>query len=246
LSIGSDWEIGSRDLEGFARTEEWWTGAKRIDVAAAYRNPFVPPHISSGRQRRAAELLEQSRGRHDVASFQRILRDHASGGAVWRGGDAQPAEERFFTLCAHSDPVHWTTASLVAPLPADRRAPWPVFVSFATPCTGIFLPVYVDGVIPALLARGGKGPEEDSAWWCFRRLQDAASRDPVRATPLLREGWRDLEERIETERTCVETEALEAALAGARDRACALVTDFMEHSARAAVGRARELCARIA
>ena len=245
LSLGSDWEIGSRDLEAYARSEGWWRGSGRIDVSAAYRNRNVPPQISEGRKRRSEALLHAGRGRHDLESVQRILRDHLDGGIAWHPG-ATPAEERFFTLCAHSQPVHETTASLLAPLPTERGAPWPVWVSFGTPCTGIFLPVYLDGVLPASLARGGEDPAEDSAWWVMKGLQDAAASDPVRHTPVLREGWLELEERLEAERLRVEAAASRAAAAGDRDGAAAIVTGFMAQSVEQALKRAEELRARIA
>ena len=222
----ADWEIGSRDLEAFARAEGWWRGAGRLDVAAAYRDRGIPGRISEGRLRRSRELLAASRGRHDVASMQRILRDHLEGGSAWQPG-ASIEEERYFTLCAHSEPLHWTTASLVAPLPADRSGPWPVWISFGTPCTGIFLPVYLDGTLPFALARGGEAPDESSAWWTFKRLQDAASVDPQRLTPVLREGWAELEDEIEAERESVERRARQSARMGDRDRAAELVSDFM-------------------
>jgi dipeptidase len=232
--IGTDWEIGSRDLEAFARAEGWWRGAGRLDVAAAYRDRRIPGRISEGRLRRSRELLAGARGRHDVASLQRILRDHLDGGAAWQPG-ASVEEERYFTLCAHSEPLHWTTASLIAPLPRERGAPWPVWISFGTPCTGTFLPVYLDGVIPAELARGGAAPEPDSVWWTFKSLQDAAGRDPARLTAVVREGWAALEEQIEAERESVEARARRAARLGERDAAV-----------EAACARARELRARIA
>jgi dipeptidase len=244
-AIRDDWEIASRDLELFARAEGLWNEARRVDAASAYRELRIPGHVSEGRQRRAAALLADGRGRHDVESFARILRDHGRGGPVWRDGDATPAEERFFTLCAHSGEVHRTTATLVAPLPDDRRAPWPVWVGFGTPCTGILLPVYLSGVIPPALARGGAAPEPDSAWWTFQRLDAAAAADPVRNTPLVREGFAALEERIETERTGAETEALEATLRGDAPRAAEIVSDFSARAAEAALKRAEELRARI-
>ena len=125
-ALHADWEIASRDLEGHARASGWWRGTGRIDVAAAFRNPHVPRQISEGRHRRTREWLEGARGTHDVASFQRLLRDHGDGAAVWTGQRSTPEEEAFFTVCAHSAPVHETTASLVVALPAEQRAPWPV------------------------------------------------------------------------------------------------------------------------
>jgi secernin len=244
FSLGGDWEFGSRDLEAFARAEGWWRGAGRLDAAAAYRNREIPGRLSEGRLRRSRELLTASRGRHDVASMQRILRDHLDGGSAWQPG-ASIEDERYFTLCAHSEPLHWTTASLVAPLPADRSGPWPVWISFGTPCTGIFLPVYLDGTLPVALARGGEEPDESSAWWTFKRLQDAASVDPMRLTPVLREGWLELEQEIEAEREPIERRARGSARMGDRDGAADLVSDFMARSVEAALKRAGELRARI-
>jgi secernin len=246
LSIRADWEIGSRDFESFARSQGLWRAAERIDAAAAYRNPHVPGHISEGRQRRASQLLEAGRGRHDVESFKSILRDHGDAGAAWRYADRGPEQGCYFTLCAHSEPVSWTTASLVAPLPAERVGPWPVWISFATPCTGIFLPIYLHGVVPEVLMRGsGEKPVEDSAWWILKRLQDAASVDPPRCTPLLREGWREIERRLEGERGDVEGAARRAALGGDGSRAARIVSEFMARSVDTALRRAEELRAEI-
>lgn len=245
LSLGSDWEIGSRDLDSFARSAGWWSGAGRLDLAAAYRNPGVPGRISEGRLRRSRELLAQHRGRLDVAAFQRILRDHLEGGPARLPGTT-PDDERYFTLCMHSEPVGTTTASLVAPLPRERSRPWPVWISFATPCTGIFLPIYLDGVIPVTLARGGEQPEEGSAWWAFKRLEEAASADFPRHTLALREAWADLEARIESERREIEAAAADAREHGDADAAARLLSDFMARSVGDALKRAELLRTQIA
>jgi secernin len=215
-----------------------------LNVAVAYRNGAVDPLTSEGRQRRSRELLEKASGRHDVATLQRLLRDHLDGGATWPG-DSTPDEERHYTLCAHSEPLHWTTASIVAPLPRKRKTPWPIWISFGTPCTGIFLPVYLSGVIPAVLARGGEEPRSDSAWWTFKRLQDAVGRDPERTTPIVRAGWADFEDQLERARLVTEETARGAAATGERDRAAKDVTEFMDWAVGAALDRAEMLRSRI-
>jgi dipeptidase len=240
LALGSDWQIASRGLDPHARDEGFWRGSERLDVAAAYRNPHVPGRISEGRHRATRERLLRERGRHDVASFQRLLRDHGDGGTVWTASGATPDEERFFTVCAHSAPVHETTASMVAPLPRDREAPWPVWVSFGTPCTGIFLPVYLDGMIPARLARAA-----DGAFDVFHALQQAAAADLVASTPRVREGFAPLEERIERERREVEREASDALAAGEGPRADTLLSDFMSRTLDAALDAAIAIATRI-
>jgi secernin len=226
ISLGTDWLIGSRDLESFARGEGWWIVRGRVDVTEAYRNPHVPAQISEGRQRRSAALLEESKGRLDVASAVCLLRDHGAGN-VAPPADATPDDERYFSLCMHSEPVGTTTASLVAELPHDAHAPSPVWISFGTPCTGIFVPVYIDGVIPAVLALGGEEFESDSAWWIFHRLQQSAARDLERNLPILRRGWAPLEEKIEIERCNAERAARNAYVEGDADAAADLLSTLM-------------------
>lgn len=244
ISLGSDWEIGSRDLDSFARASGWWTGAGRLDVAAAYRNTGVPGRISDGRLRRMRELLLRERGHIDVASMQSALRDHMDGGAVLRPG-ATPDDERFFTVCSHNFVMGPTASSLVAPLPRDRSTPWPVWVSFATPCTSVFLPVYLEGTLPAALARGGPEPSDDSAWWTFQRLEAAAEKDSEQHTPMLRAGWAELEEWIETERAAAQALAAAARRDGDADAAARPLTDFMARAVEEAMKRAEQLRARI-
>lgn len=231
FALRSDWEIASDDLEPFARGEDWWTGEGRLDVAAAYRNPHVPARISEGRARAARARLDEGAGRLDVADIVRLLRDH-DGEPVWSATDATPDEERFFTVCAHSDPVHWTTASLVTALPEPGEQPWPVWISFGTPCCGVFLPVYLDGVIPARLA--GCGP--DDAWQIFSRLNDAVSKDPVRHTPAVRAAFAPFEERAEAERIRSEGEA-----AGDPARAPEILSALMERTVEDALSLAGDL-----
>ena len=240
LCLAADWSTASKDLEAFARAEGWWQEAGRVDVAAAYRNPHVPGRISDGRQSRSLELLRHEDGAHDVASMQALLRDHLGGGLAPPAG-ATLEDDRYYTLCMHSEPVGTTTASLVVELPDEAERVWPVWISFGTPCTGIFLPVYLEGAIPAELARGGEQAQEGSAWWILHKLSDAASSDFAKHTPQLRKAWAAFEERIEKERAEVEVEARAAAVAGHRDDAALVLTRFMQRSVDAALAQARDL-----
>ncbi|HEM45613.1 MAG TPA: secernin-3 [Alphaproteobacteria bacterium] len=243
MALGPNWSIGSRDLESFARLEGWWSGRARLDVAAAYRNPNVPGVISEGRLARSSDLLEAGRGKHDVAGMMAALRDHGRPGAL-PPTDRPPEDLARYSLCMHAEPVGTTTASLVARLPVDRTAPWPVWISFGSPCTGIFLPVYLDGVLPPALATGGEHPPErieDSAWWVFHALGRAAEPRYGRALPLLRARWAEIEDAIEGDRALVEREARALAVAGEPVEAAGLVSDFMTRAVARVIERALEL-----
>jgi secernin len=243
VTLDSGWEIGSRDLETTARAAGWWSGKGRLDVAEAFRNPGMPGFISEGRLRRSQELLQAARGKHDVETMMELLRDHGGPGAL-PPVELQPDKEARYTLCMHGDKVGTTTASLVAPLPTDRTAPWPVWVSFASPCTSIFIPVYIDGVIPAALAQGGRymgNSFGESAWWTFHGLHEAASRDYAHAMPILTAGWRALDERIEADRQRTESDARALAVAGERVEAAGVLSDFMSRAVDDTLARAVEL-----
>ena len=103
-----------------------------------------------------------------------------------------------------------TTASLVTRLPEQpERRPWPVWISFATPCTGVFVPVYLDGVVPAAFAsagdpESGNGSGSPSVWCAMRDLQERATKDFERTLPLVRAGWSEIAVEIEADRVRVE------------------------------------------
>ena len=150
--------------------------------------------------------------------------------------------------------VSTTTASLVARLPVEvGRRPWPVWISFATPCTGLFVPVYLDGVLPRSLASGETlaadtvdlHGQATSAWHVMRDLQERAARDFDRARPILEEGWKELERSIELERIRVEQEAASALALERVDESIVLLTRFMEETVDRMLTTARALTARL-
>jgi dipeptidase len=173
-----------------------------------------------------------------------ILRDHGAGTSAWSPSGVA-AQDFCSTLCAHSAPISWTTASLVAALPADPREPWPVWVSFGTPCSGVFLPVYLAGVIPPALARGGEEDDPDSAWWTFAHLDAAAALDSANHTALLRAGWAPFEARLEADRLEAEASARAEVASDQPQRAADILTEFMDRSVAAALTLASDLLAQL-
>lgn len=253
LSLGTEWQIGSRDLERRAQQQGFWSSEGRLDFKAAYGLETWPDFLT----RRRIEASERALNGPPltVAAMKEWLCGH--GGlsrppAPGRGAD----DPDRYSVCMHADPVATTTASLVARLPVEvGRRPWPVWISFATPCTGLFVPVYLDGVIPACLASAGgprtssrpagevaEGgvPEGDraggetaggSAWQALRGLQEHAARDFERSLPRLRGGWKELERAIELERIRVEQEVAVHFDADRFDAGERLLTEFMERTA---------------
>jgi hypothetical protein len=164
------------------------------------------------------------------------LCDHGNGANPPNAGRSVEDPDRY-SVCMHADPMSMTTASLVASLPEEiGKKPWPVWISFATPCTGIFVPVYLDGVIPASFASPGEptsgfGSGVASVWCAMRDLQERATAEFERTLPLVRAGWSRVEVEIEAERVRVESEAADLYDAGKFDEGTAALSLFMTTSA---------------
>ncbi len=188
-SIGADWELGSADVERFACERGWWSAARgRLDFEAAYRSTrLVSPVFSDARLARSSALLEKARGALDERALFALLRDHGDGAPVPRA--AEKSDPAYWTLCAHNDVMEDTTASMVVSL--DRPERW---FALATPCSSVYLPLYVGAPLPDALARGNAEPDDASAWWRLKRLQQAVERDFARRLPHVRERFDALEQ----------------------------------------------------
>lgn len=204
-TIGDDWDAIADGTIEDAIAAGWWSedGDVRFDFAAAYRDTsLVPDVISSGRHRRTCALLEQAKGRLTVAELQAALRDHYGGAAPRR--DATPADPEYFSVCMHADPVGTTTASMVARIPTAPEEPPVYWASLGSPCVGAFLPLFVDGQVPASLSRGGEQPSEESPWWQCKRLLGIVEQDWEVLAPQVRRRLDPLEAELR-ERTAPET-----------------------------------------
>ena len=185
-----------------------------------------------------------------LADLKAWLCDHGNVGAPPSAGRDFEDPDRY-SVCMHADPMSMTTASLVARLPEETgEKPWPVWISFATPCTGIFVPVYLEGIIPASFASAGElvsgaGSGVDSVWCAMRDLQEKATADFERTLPIIRAGWSNVEHEIEAERIRVERDVAELYAAGKREAGAAALTDFMAKNAKRMLETSRGLAAEI-
>ena len=249
IAIHDDWDLASADLESHAVERGWWdTGRGRLAFDSAYRETeTVPARMSEGRLARSRCLLETNAGRLTERDFMDFLRDHGDGPAPLPE-HRDPESPDFFTLCFHLDPLVSTTASIVARLRVKPDG-WPdLWACLGSPCTGVFLPIYLDADLPPALSAGGTEPSRDSPWWRFKALRDAAL-SPEANPPLAEAGprnslvrlqacWRAWEDQLlrEVEDLAQEVVALEAS-----GQAAAARQVKSRFQARAAEGTLRRL-----
>ena len=231
LTIEDDWSLASRDLEEYAVDRGWWSATAdggRIRFATAYRSTeLMPGRVSEGRFTRGCVLLAEAAGRLTPQEMMRFLRDHGESGTILpEQRDGESAD--FFTLCLHADPVGTTTASMVARLRALWDGRPDLWVSLATPCTGVFLPLYLEGDVPAAYARGGASPDRASPWWRFKALQDAVLARPRSQLVRLQRFWGEWEQELasRSERLAEEVQTLQRR--GDNEPVRRLTSRFME------------------
>jgi dipeptidase len=230
LALATDWERGSKDLTAFAVEQGWWDVARgRVDFAAAYADDTnVPPNLACARRARAAGLLAEGRGQLSPASLRAVLRDHYDAGPVHR---PRPFDDpHFFSLCMHADPLDNTTAAMVARLPADPDEITVAWVCLGSPCVGVFLPCYLEGILPERLARGGAGDDGESPWWRMRALLSLVERDFARYGPIVRARFDALEAALAEEAAFVEAASVAARRTGEGAGAAHRLTAFMERT----------------
>lgn len=197
LSIRTDPDAMSDGLRRRAVDAGWYPADRTFDVADAYTDPGTPLQVSHIRRRRAEELLVAARagGGLDVPGAFGILRDHLEG--TFLGGPTfDAARPDFLTLCMHEHPSGFTwgntAASLVVELHADPDRPVALWWCPVTPCTGVYVPYFVEsGRLPDAAQRplptGTSWDPRDhaaatydpvSSWWRWQQLLDAA-KDPA-------------------------------------------------------------------
>ena len=246
LALDATWERGSTDLTDFAVDRGWWPrDGGRVDFARAYADDAgVPPNLCHERRMRGAALLAAGRGALTAGTMRAILRDHYDGGPVHR---QRPVDDpHFFSLCMHADPLDNTTAAIVASLPADPDAIAPVWVCLGSPCTGAFLPCYLEGDVPAILAAGGAQAERGAPWWRMRELLSLVERDFERFAPRVQQAWGAFEAAAVKEAAAAGEEATAARLQGRNADAAHGLTVFMERTVTCYLERAEALVQEIA
>jgi len=241
LALGADWHRGATDVTSFAVARGWWPAdGGPVDFRVAYADETgVPPNLADTRRRRAGALLAEHRGRLTPATLRAVLRDHYDDGPARR---PRPFDDPcFFSLCMHADPLDNTTAAMVAALPAERDRLACAWVCLGSPCTGVFVPCYLDGTVPARLGRGGAAADAESPWWQMRALLTLVERDPERWGPVVRARWDELERAFAAEAHDVEQRALGERRRGRGHLVPPMLTAMMERFVDAMLGRANAL-----
>ena len=113
--------------------------------------------------------------------------------------------------------------------------------SFYSPCLGIFLPFFLEGDLPPVLALGGAAPDADSPWWLFHRLSHLARRAPETGIPAVRERWAGLQAEFTDSADRTAREGRRLLDRGEAATARPMLTAYMAQNVEVALRAAREM-----
>ncbi len=233
-SVQADWDRASPLAEHRAGQMGWRQDVNgRFSFGATF-GPADEPSTAAARRRRARSgaLLERHAGDIDAAVMFAILRDHASGDKPT--GPFQTEPTGGISICMHHAEgiASNTAASLVADLCADGTRLPVYWCSFYSPCSGVFLPLFLEGRIPAGLSAGGEVCDSESPWWLFRSLEERLCEDAgaVGARQAVRKRWQATESDFLQSAYAAAERAKNMIDAGRNGPAADMLTDYMERN----------------
>lgn len=223
-SIGTDFTLCDPALEAYARENRWLAPDAPFDFARDCSK--VGGHMGTAtRWRRLCQRISQA-GILDEETIKSIERDHYEGEIIEpRFG---PCYGGFTTVCMHAATPKGsqTAASLLAHWDDDlgvvgRYAP-------SIPCCSIYLPVYMTGVLPQAMTRGGGSYDPGSLWWNTEHLAMLMGVDEERFGGPARAELRKLEAIIADATQVTEASARALMASGKADEAHALLNELTE------------------
>lgn len=200
MTIRQQWDLGSEDLEAFAR-QSGWPVDEPFDLARAYIDEGKPRQLSHIRLMRSQQLLEQRSGDITPEWMMRIARDHYEDSFL-QGPYFDAADPDFLSICMHVSPADFTwgntASSCVAPLPTSGQD-LPYFLwTPGPPCNGCYVPFFVhSSQLPPTVSQAGVAGKQvrtppdapadhyaaNAYWWRFRQLMDRVKGDSIRSIP---------------------------------------------------------------
>jgi secernin len=264
MSIRQEWDITSDHFIVKAVEAGWINRNEKFDAAYAYTDFTNALQVSHIRVQRTKQLLAEKNGQVDVQWLKRILRDHYEE-TFLEGPFFNAALPDFQTICMHSSPANFTwgitASSTIFELPKDEWHFPLIWWSPATPCTGLYLPIFMcEQDFPKLLSNAGtvrnktidptkSEPDqsmEDSYWWKFRDLLDELKGSEngslySKNQEIARSVFDPLEQKWLVLIRDIEKEAALLSKAGKRKEAAGFVTAFSNECLKEAVEAIKEI-----
>jgi dipeptidase len=182
LTIGADYDaqLSSPDLAEYAVQQGWAKSVNGFNFGDAY-NDFLYTTLARGRNRRAVTMgaMQACKGTLTTQDMINILRLHQPDGGS--GTNWQPQNGFMFSadVCMHGGfgiiRDSNSAGSLVVHL--DKKNPTIFVTGTASPCTGLFKPVWMDAALPDIGPAPADEYDPNSLFWHHELLHRATVKD---------------------------------------------------------------------
>lgn len=214
LTIASDWDRASPDIDGHAGGEAGHDGAEQVDFAASFTDEDRTSTTSCASRRARLAAVGEKPGVVTVRDAMQALRDHGTG-PLWRGIPSAPSRK---TVCMHSsgigNAISQTTGSLVVAL--HPEGPLCFATGTSAPCTSVFKPVWPDLPVPGQDSLAGNRFDAGTLFWKHELLHRKLILADAMASASYRPELDDMELRFVTEAVRLRTADAQARAAFSR------------------------------
>ncbi len=194
------------------------------------------------RQCRSESMLSRRYGKLDVRSMMEVLSDHSD----CEDFDELPVLDikGDVSICLHrtsGESMGASTASLIADLCAtgDRL---PVYwTGMYSPCMTVFMPMFIEGDVPPMLAVGGPVESYESPWWDFYRLTHYGLQAGIEARKEIRSELSILQAELFESAYEIAQEGRVLAVNGDIASLRILLTNYMSENARTVVSKVKSM-----
>ena len=196
-SISNNWDLISENALRLATKSADYNGNGKVDFRDFFKEDTKFSYSADQRELRSCALLDHHAGKLNIAKIISILSDHSGQG--FESKNKIEAIESGHGICMHSDSVDKgsnTAASLIADLCADDTRLPIYWTSMYSPCTGIFLPNFLEGSLNESVTFGEKKSSANSAWWVFYYMNQSLKNDSDQTMAKLRGKFDNLQHQF--------------------------------------------------
>jgi len=193
-SISNNWDLISENALRLATKSADYNGNGKVDFRDFFKEDTKFSYSADQRELRSCSLLDHHAGKINISKIISILSDHSGQGLESK--NKVEAIESGHGICMHSDSVDKgsnTAASVIADLCADDTRLPIYWTSMYSPCTGIFLPNFMEGSLNESVTFGEKKSSQNSAWWIFYYLNQSLKTGNAQDLAHLREEFDNLQ-----------------------------------------------------
>ena len=238
-SVETDWKHISPEAQKKALNNE------RLNFADTYTNTSRTEGSGATRRARSCAILSHLTGQINAETMMNVLSDHGNSEASPSAFQTDLKQGGICVHCNEDGTGGNTAASLVADLCADGSRLPIYWCSFYSPCLGLFLPTFIQGQLPSILAISSDTPSTESPWWRFHRLSQVTRTHSEDHIALVRNQWQSLQTQLFETAYPIAQEAQHLINTGSENKASQLLTNYMNQNTQTMLNKLSDLLKKI-